>query len=231
MTEETKVEVNEQEVVSDEKPLNNYENPIIINAFKTPAIMAIPFKDDVKYLRDFAVSLPVIDPEANLIQSKNDHVLDLEEFKELKEFCDKCIKHYIKIECGSNHPVEITQSWINILKRYYGHPEHKHSNSYLSGVFYLDVPSEGGSPITFKRLDDPFSFQLGDEGDDFPGNHFPAVHNVYTAPSHNGYLLLFPSTMYHSVNINNLRSARMSLSFNTYPKRPFGTKEHFGYVR
>ena len=31
MTEETKVEVNEQEVVSDEKPLNNYENPIVIN--------------------------------------------------------------------------------------------------------------------------------------------------------------------------------------------------------
>ena len=92
MTEETKVEVNEQEVVSDEKPLNNYENPIIINAFKTPAIMAFPFKDDVKYLRDFAVSLPVIDPEANLIQSKNDHVLDLEEFKELKELtvCHIC---------------------------------------------------------------------------------------------------------------------------------------------
>ena len=137
MTEETKVETTE------EKELESFENPFIIEPFATPPIMVFHYRDDVSDLRKRALKIPVENPESGLLQTKESKVLhNIPEFKDLKEFSDKCIKHYLREVCGSNHEVEITQSWVNILKKWSGHPSHIHANSYLSGVFYLHVDEE-----------------------------------------------------------------------------------------
>ena len=225
MTEETKVETNE------EKQLEDFENPYILEAFSVPPIMIFPYKDDVSDLKEVAFNLIPEDAEIGLVQTKESKVLhNVPEFKELKEFIDKCIKYYVKEICGSNHEVEITQSWVNFLKRYYGHPIHTHANSYLSGVFYLDVDDEQGSPIEFERSDNYFPLKLGDEGFNNPNHHYKHIFPKMVCSAKNGHLLLFPSTLKHSVSINELTDARVSLSFNTFPKRPFGLGEVYGEV-
>ena len=225
MTEEIKVETTE------EKQLESSENPYILEAFSVPPIMIFPYKDDVSDLKEVAFNLIPEDAEIGLVQTKESKVLhNVPEFKELKEFIDKCIKYYVKEICGSNHEVEITQSWVNFLKRYYGHPIHTHANSYLSGVFYLDVDDEQGSPIEFERSDNYFPLKLGDEGFNNPNHHYKHIFPKMVCSAKNGHLLLFPSTLKHSVSINELTDARVSLSFNTFPKRPFGLGEVYGEV-
>ena len=225
MTEETKVETNE------EKELENFENPYILTAFSVPPIMIFHYKDDVSDLKDAAFHLEAANPDEGLIQTLDTKVLhNVPEYKELKEFIDKCIKHYVREVCGSHHEVEITQSWVNFLKENYGHPGHIHSNSYLSGVFYLNVDPEHGNPIEFERNDDYFPLKLGDEGIDNPQKHYNNIYPRMLCNAMNGHLLLFPSTLKHSVSINEFSDPRVSLSFNTFPKRPFGHGEVYGEV-
>lgn len=225
MTEETKVETNE------EKQLESFENPFAIEPFATPPILVFKYSDDVVDLKKRALQVPFSDMEAGLVQSEESKVLhNVPEFKELKEFIDKCIKHYLIKVCGSHHEVQITQSWINILKKWSGHPSHIHANSYLSGVFYLDVDPENGNPIEFERLDEYFSLKLGDEGHDDPRKHYKHIYPNIKVNAMNGHLLLFPSTLRHRVGINELDDARISLSFNTFPKRPFGYANIYGGV-
>ena len=52
MTEETKVETNE------EKQLESFENPFTIEPFATPPIMVFHYKDDVSDLRERAIKIP-----------------------------------------------------------------------------------------------------------------------------------------------------------------------------
>lgn len=225
MTEETKVETNE------ENQLESFENPFTIEPFATPPIMVFHYKDDIEDLKKGALQVPFSDPEEGLVQSEESKILhNLPEFKELKEFIDKCIKHYLREICGSHHEVEITQSWVNILKKWSGHPSHIHANSYLSGVFYLDVDPEYGNPIEFERLDEYFSLKLGDEGHDNPQKHYKHIYPNIKVNAMNGHLLLFPSTLRHRVGINQLDNPRISLSFNTFPKRPFGYSNVYGGV-
>jgi uncharacterized protein (TIGR02466 family) len=225
MTEETKVETTE------EKELESFENPFIIEPFATPPILVFKYSDDVEDLKKRALQVPFSDLEAGLVQSEESKVLhNIPEFKELKEFIDKCIKHYLIKVCGSQHEVQITQSWVNILKKWSGHPSHIHANSYLSGVFYLDVDPENGNPIEFERLDEYFSLKLGDEGHDDPRKHYKHIYPNIKVTAMNGHLLLFPSTLRHRVGINELEDPRISLSFNTFPKRPFGYANVYGGV-
>ena len=207
------------------------ENPYILKAFSVPPIMIFRYKDDVSDLKDVAFHLEAANPDQGLVQTQDTKVLhNVPEYKELKEFIDKCIKHYVREVCGSHHEVEITQSWVNFLKENYGHPGHIHSNSYLSGVFYLNVDSETGQPIEFERHDDYFPLKLGDEGIDNPQKHYNDIYPRLICNAINGHLLLFPSTLKHSVSINESSDARVSLSFNTFPKRPFGHGEVYGEV-
>ena len=55
MTEETKVETTE------EKQLESFENPFIIEPFATPPIMVFHYRDDVSDLRKSALKIPVED--------------------------------------------------------------------------------------------------------------------------------------------------------------------------
>ena len=86
MTEETKVETNE------EKQLESFENPFAIEPFATPPILVFKYSDDVVDLKKRALQVPFSDMEAGLVQSEESKVLhNVPEFKELKEFIKDAI--------------------------------------------------------------------------------------------------------------------------------------------
>ena len=77
-------------------------------------------------------------------RTKDSYVLEHKTFKNLKKDLNKKIINYFnEIICPSNPLIPyITQSWINYTERNQFHHRHSHSNSYVSGVFYIDAKKE-----------------------------------------------------------------------------------------
>lgn len=108
----------------------------------------------------------------------------------------------------------LDNAWINING--YGHTNvmHTHPGVALSGVFYVNVPEDGGN-IVFECPDagvKDFAWYHQTDGENF--NHYNALH--WTLPAKNNTLYLFPSFLRHRVEANNNKDLqRISISFNT----------------
>jgi len=155
--------------------------------------------------------------------STNNCILESDSLKSLKDYILNCINEYAYDYMKINKDTEfyITQSWINFNGKGQAHHTHKHSNSIISGVFYVEGDED--SPITFHR-DDAKPY--------FGGNYEYVIeeYNVlnsrtWTMPNKKNHLVLFPSTLTHSVKHNNSDIERVSLSFNTFMKGTVGEKK------
>ena len=144
-----------------------------------------------------------------------------ERLKELKQFCEQQLKIYVKEIINPKEELDlyITQSWLNITKPGEYHHEHSHSNSIISGVFYIHT--EEGDCITFG---DP-NFKIKEVV------KFNVEFNTWNAaycsvPSYKNELLLFPSWLDHQVHPNiNATTNRISISFNTFVRGVLGREE------
>ena len=152
------------------------------------------------------------------ITSNNNYVLENKTLKNLKEDLQKRVVDYFdKVICTSNSIIpHITQSWINYTETNQFHHRHFHSNSYVSGVFYIDAQKEVDS-ITFYR----------------PGEAQKAIHlivtryNQFNSPFwrcsvQTGDVVLFPSSVHHGVQKKKGNNIRISLSFNVFFKGTIG---------
>ena len=105
----------------------------------------------------------------------------------------------------------ITTSWFTHTKNDKFGNFHNHSNSMFSGVFYF---TDDNSSIKFQNFNKNTSFNI-----------IPKEFNVYNSSSWEvkppkGTILLFPSELYHYVNISN--KDRKSLAFNIVPVGEYG---------
>jgi uncharacterized protein (TIGR02466 family) len=117
----------------------------------------------------------------------------------------------------------ITQSWVNFTKPGKYHHQHWHPNSYISGVFYLDV-EDGVDEILFQEDPRTRSFNI-------PTNNW----HVYNSQSwrykvKKNLLLLFPSYLTHSVPVTTTSGVRTSISFNTFFKGSLGNVDKLTYL-
>lgn len=116
--------------------------------------------------------------------------------------------------------IKIVQSWVNFAKKGQAHHKHFHPNSFISGVYYLNCvendrivfypPSQTAPSISRLHL-------WGDHAT--PYHNFETVVDVCT-----GELILFPSTLEHSVPsvVTVDGEERISLAFNTFVEGSFG---------
>jgi hypothetical protein len=76
--------------------------------------------------------------------SINYDVLSMPEFISIKQFIDQNIKKYFDqvISPVDNITPYITQSWLNYTSTGEYHHKHCHTNSILSGVFYINADQE-----------------------------------------------------------------------------------------
>jgi uncharacterized protein (TIGR02466 family) len=116
-----------------------------------------------------------------------------------------------QIKPGVN--IQITQSWININKRGESHHLHRHPNSLLSGVFFIEADDE--DTICFQSFAPHYTIAL--EGE-IKNNYNSDLYWMQSTPN---TLLLFPSTLAHFVPKTN-SERRISLSFNTWIFSSFG---------
>lgn len=104
--------------------------------------------------------------------------------------------------------VEVTACWATLNAPGRGHPKHAHPNSFLSGVYYLQTQS-GADTINFHDPRVQTAVIRPPVTELVAANADQAVISVT-----DGTLLLFPSWLEHSVDVNASLRVRISVSFN-----------------
>ena len=207
-----------------------------ITMFQIPPLMVFEYEGDMNKLLKHVKDLEYMrggysEGTADRSRSKSCYVLDDDNLTELKEFCLNSVNQYIdEVLGGVEEEIEIQQSWVNYNKPGQFQGEHYHPNRFISGVFYLMSNPKNGAPIAFKSElhKSNFSINILERNSQV---HYPSAGYEFTYPSITGQLILFSSTVTHAVPMNNSDSDRISLSFNTYPKLPFGSELGLTRVR
>jgi uncharacterized protein (TIGR02466 family) len=142
--------------------------------------------------------------------SNNFKILDCPELKQIKAFCayhsERFFeKVYMPMNSIKSH---ITLSWTNYNKKNDWVNEHNHSNSIISGVFYVKTQESDGLMI---RNDPPYKQLSWVNREDTPWNSEIAVFQAVE-----GELLLFRSDLKHNVMPEQHDGVRVSLAFNTW---------------
>jgi len=130
--------------------------------------------------------------------------------KEIKKAVDKTLKEVLMLE---NINYRIFSSWLTKTKPKLFSDQHKHSNSWLSGVYYPKGNPGFGIKFYHDNLSQFFT----------P----PKKYNIYnshewTVIPKDNYLILFFSQLRHQIMPNLSSEDRYSLAFNIIPKGKFG---------
>lgn len=201
----------------------------VLQIFPTPLYIKrnAVTEQDIVCLRNQA-PLPEHDMIANWgTVSKNNYTLWREECRELRSKLTDYVNDFANNVLGHGGEFAITQSWVSVKRPYESHNLHMHPNSIISGVLYFD--NEGPEGLTFVKPTpglDVYSLKPT------PNN----VNNIFTH-SHvhvhvdNFMLVLFPSYLQHTVNINETQVNRYSMAFNTMPRYQLGLMNDLTQLR
>ena len=138
----------------------------------------------------------------------------------LKKFCEEHIDTYVnEVISPKNSELDfyITQSWLNALSPGGIHPIHYHSNSLISGIFYVSTVE--GDAIQFYDINTSVKDRTKIES---------GKTNLWNVSQQNldignNVLLLFPSWIGHGVKQNaSTTTDRISISFNVFVKGTIG---------
>ena len=106
-------------------------------------------------------------------------------------------------------PFQLTTSWYTRTFPNKSIGKHKHSNCVWSAVFYFD---DNCGELTFDK--DLPDISLNCHAEDINLRMFGEVSIL----ARKGVMLLFPSSLYHTLKINNSNRDRYSLAMNFMPK-------------
>lgn len=164
---------------------------------------------------DYFKSLNLCGQTLGNLSSIDNYVLNHPALSSLKQEIEITIQDYCNNILHANVDIYITNSWLNETNSKQQHFLHNHSNSILSGVYYIDV--EDSLPlITFNRMQLPFLLN-------FVPKEFTMFNSTeWSVPVENGSIIIFPSTLYHYVKPNDSNNSRHSLAFNTFVKGNIG---------
>lgn len=153
------------------------------------------------------------------------YVLEDEKLLDIKKLIAKKLNLFTREVLFVSEEIEFyfSNSWFVIMQNGCSSQRHNHVNSILSGVLYLDTPKNSGNIVFYKP---EFHFNL------FPPHlEFKYTkHNLINAgtfmitPSA-GDLILFPSQIFHKVELNNSEEKRTSIAFNVNVRGDFSSSD------
>ncbi len=152
------------------------------------------------------------------LNSTNLHILDVIQLRELRGKVESGITEYMD-HLGVDQDkisINITTSWVNQYARGDSTHQHSHSNSIISGVYYLEDCDET-APIQFHRA--PGYVNLWPNTINLPIKQHNALNiDVITVIPKAGELIMWPSHLAHSVPPNESDTERHTIAFNTFVK-------------
>jgi uncharacterized protein (TIGR02466 family) len=141
----------------------------------------------------------------------------LDDLKFLKEEINKQIEHYLYNIFSYKMNYKITNSWATKTNsKGYGE-KHYHSNHFLSGVYY-PVGNKNFAIKFYKKKFDMWEIETHEFNEFNAKSFFFPIINDNT-------LILFPSSLEHSIESNEDVNPRYSISFNILPKGYVGTND------
>ena len=143
------------------------------------------------------------------------NLLNIPLFSDLKTQIFKYARLYLDKLGHKYEDIQIINSWGTRTVNGQKSQQHNHSNSYISGVYYL---SNGSDILFFNPQMKKWIFTPEIEfKKDNPLNH----ESYYITPT-SSLLLLFPSYLYHQIE-KHKGPDRFSIAFNIIPKGEFGS--------
>jgi len=136
-----------------------------------------------------------------------------EVFKNVLQWSNKEFSKYGK---KNQYTPVISNAWININQKNTYNTPHDHPGCYYSFVYYAKVPSNSGN-INFYHPSQTMPHNWSDK-------HFKNERNdmedsicyrVWKEPV-NGLMIMFPSWLKHSVDMNKSNEDRISIAINTH---------------
>ena len=152
--------------------------------------------------------------------SNDNYILNKKVFKDLKIDLDLRIQDYFnKIICTANNITPyITQSWLNYTEINQYHHKHQHSNSLVSGVFYINCDDKFDKITFFNDIHSTIKPEVKD-------------WNIWNSETwwfsvKTGDVILFPSSLTHMVETKQGDNTRISLAFNVFIKGTIGDSKN-----
>ena len=159
----------------------------------------------------------LIEPAKNGLMSTDTYVLDNEDFNETKKQILKEIEYYKNNILCVRKDIDfyIKNSWIMFHEANHFSNSHFHLNSFLSGVLYIKTPPNSGDIVFHSSSMNSSVLPLLNVPFEKYNEH---NSSTWTIPSKEGQLLLFPSSLSHSVTSNLSFDTRIALAFNVLIK-------------
>ena len=150
------------------------------------------------------------------ITSNNNYILNEKPFANIKKELDLRVQDYFNKVLSTTDAITpyITQSWLNYTETNQYHHKHQHSNSLVSGVFYINCDDKFDK---IKFFNDKYSAIKPEVKDWNIWNSETWWFSVKT-----GDIILFPSSLTHMVETKEGTNTRISLAFNVFIKGTIG---------
>ena len=194
----------------------------LLMVFPTP-VQIYKYEDSIEKELKYIEDIEWLPQVANgNFKTKDSYLTKHESLKGITSFFKECVDDYCNTIINSEQRLVITQLWGNRNPKGSKHHEHVHPNSIISGVFYLRQDPKL-PPIQFSK-----GKQDGMKLDPRKYNNYNA--ETFLLPCTAGELILFPSSLKHSVPTNMGEEERISLSFNTFSIDVLGSKENLTHL-
>ena len=189
----------------------------LLQLFPTP-LLIVPYEELIDKELAYLKTISYREQQNNgNFRSDDSYLLRNEELKNIKNFLGEAVDKFTKNVLQSKQRLVITQCWANRNPKGSKHHEHVHPNSIISGVMYFQI-NEKLPPIQFSKAN-----QDGMKLDPIKYNHVNS--ESFMLPCKPGELILFPSSLKHSVPINQGDEDRISMSFNTFSIDALGSEQ------
>ena len=189
----------------------------LLQLFPIP-LLIVPYEESIDKELAYLKTISYREQQNNGNYRSNDsYLLRNEELKNVKNFLGESVDKFTKNVLHSKQRLVITQCWANRNPKGSKHHEHVHPNSIISGVMYFQI-NEKLPPIQFSKAN-----QDGMKLDPIKYNHVNS--ESFLLPCKPGELILFPSSLKHSVPINQGNEDRISVSFNTFSIDTIGSEQ------
>ena len=180
----------------------------LLQIFPTP-LLIVPYEQPIDKELSYLKTISYRKQQQNgNFRSDDSYLLRNEEFKDIKNFLKESIDKFTTNVLNTKQRLVITQCWANRNPKGSQHHEHVHPNSIISGVMYFQI-NEKLPPIKFAKTN-----QDGMKLD--PEKYNNVNSESFMLSCKPGELILFPSSLKHSVPINMSEEDRISVSFNTF---------------
>ena len=143
--------------------------------------------------------------------SINDLPAQIPAFKALEKILDRHAAKFAKAlhwDIRGGKPV-CDSMWVNVLPEGGSHTSHIHTNSVISGTYYVCVP-QGAGPIVYEDPRHAMMMAAPPKKQSAPREHKIQVSETPKT----GSLLLWESWLRHEVPVNRADGLRISISFN-----------------